>query len=260
MFLAGGVTVNVLYAALVEDETLKARAQQLGSGIDQVLERLEQPPEVTRKPTQKTFTPEPKPAPEPISDPLEEPISVTPSSPLEPEMILIPAGPFLMGSSDDDKQARDAEKPQHIVDLPEYLIGKYPVTNGEYQAFVRDTGRQPPSRWDGGKYPKGQKDHPVAYVTWHDAMAYCKWLSEKTRKTYRLPTEAEWEKAARGPGGLIYPWGNLFDKNRCNTFESGIGNTTPVGNYSPAGDSPYGVADMAGNVWEWTQSLWGMVG
>ncbi len=88
-------------------------------------------------------------------------------------------------------------------------------------------------------------------------MAYCQWLSKKTVKHYRLPSEAEWEKAARGEEGLIYPWGNEWDKTRLNSAEGGKGDNTPVGQYSPNGDSPYGVADMAGNVWEWTRSLWG---
>ena len=91
-------------------------------------------------------------------------------------------------------------------------------------------------------------------VSWYDAMEYCQWLSEKTGRSYRLPTEAEWERAARGTDGRIYPWGNEFEKNKCNAGESGIADTTPVGKYSPEGDSPYGCADMAGNVWEWTQS------
>ena len=93
-------------------------------------------------------------------------------------------------------------------------------------------------------------------VSWNDAIAYCKWLSEKTKKNYRLPTEAEWEKAARGEDGHIYPWGDDFDSKKANTEESGIGDTSDIGKFSnsdPAlsGDSPYGCADMAGNVWEW---------
>ena len=92
-------------------------------------------------------------------------------------------------------------------------------------------------------------------VTWHDAVAYCQWLSQKTEKPYRLPSEAEWEKGARGNDGRIYPWGNQWDAKRCNSEEGGKGDTTPVGAY-PQGASPYGLLDMAGNVWEWTLSVY----
>jgi formylglycine-generating enzyme required for sulfatase activity len=92
-------------------------------------------------------------------------------------------------------------------------------------------------------------------VSWHDARDYCRWLGQKFGKAYRLPTEAEWEKAARGMDGRAYPWGNEFDRARCNSQEGGVGTTTPVGQYSPQGDSPHGAADMAGNVFEWTASL-----
>jgi formylglycine-generating enzyme required for sulfatase activity len=95
----------------------------------------------------------------------------------------------------------------------------------------------------------------VVNVAWHDAIAYCRWLSGKTGKTYRLSTEAEWEKAARGTDGREYPWGDKFDPSKCNTREGGVGTTTPVGTY-PDGASPYGALDMAGNVWEWCQSLY----
>jgi formylglycine-generating enzyme required for sulfatase activity len=88
-------------------------------------------------------------------------------------------------------------------------------------------------------------------VSWEDATAYCKWLSQRTGKAYHLPSEAQWEKAARGTDGRIYPWGNEFDSQKANTLEAEIGGTTPAGQYSPQGDSPYGCADMCGNVWEW---------
>jgi formylglycine-generating enzyme required for sulfatase activity len=100
----------------------------------------------------------------------------------------------------------------------------------------------------------GKLDHPMARVTWHDPMAYVAWLSEHAGERWRLPTEAEWEKAARGTDGRIYPWGDTFDKTRCNTIGSDIWDTTPVGSY-PTGASPYGVQDMAGNVCEWTEGL-----
>jgi sulfatase modifying factor 1 len=156
--------------------------------------------------------------------------------PFEPEMILIPAGEFLYG-----------RKKKRLI-LPEFWIDKTPVTNAEYARFVADTGHMPPKHWKGKTPPDELLDHPVTWVSWHDAAAYAEWAGK------RLPTEEEWEKAARGSDGREYPWGDRFDPSRCNTKESGIRNSTPVGQYSPQGDSPYGCVDMAGNVWEWTAS------
>ena len=180
---------------------------------------------------------------------------------IEPEMVQIPAGKFLMGSTVEqieqaindgaDKDWVELELPQHTVELSEYLIGKYPITNREYQAFIHSTKYIPPSGWDGDQFPAKKSDHPVVYVSWNDASAYCTWLSEKTNKRYRLPTEAEWEKASRGNDGRMWSWGNEFGRKNANTSETNIGNTTPVGQFSPHGDSPYGCADMIGNVWEW---------
>jgi formylglycine-generating enzyme required for sulfatase activity len=182
--------------------------------------------------------------------------------PFEPEMVLISAGDFLMGSDPSvDKDAYDDEQPQHTLHLPDYYLAKTPVTNAQYAAFVQATGHRQPQHWKalfrkGGKPPKGEEDHPVVYVSWHDAVAYCNWLSEVTGRPYRLPSEAEWEKGARGSDGRIWPWGNQWDAERCNSEEGGPEDTTPVGAY-PEGASPYGLLDMAGNVWEWTRSLWG---
>jgi formylglycine-generating enzyme required for sulfatase activity len=170
-----------------------------------------------------------------------------------PPLCAIPAGPFLMG---DDK---------HSVTLPDYQIARYPVTVAEYACFVR-AGYAEPAGW---QTQLGYLDHPVVSISWHDATAYAAWLVERTGQPWRLPSEAEWEKAARGSDGREYPWGNHFDQNRCNTSESGIGGTTPVGSYVagrqiifPTGErqtlqsgaSPYEVEDLAGNVWEWTES------
>lgn len=151
----------------------------------------------------------------------------------------------------DWKTWSDWEQPLHSVELSEYSIGKYPVTNREYQVFVKEAGYKSPQGWEDGQYPSKKGDHPVVNVSWNDAQEYCKWLSGKTNKTYRLPTEAEWEKAARGTDGRNYPWGIDFDSKKCNMDETGIGDTSPVDQFSPQGDSPYGCADMAGNVWEW---------
>jgi formylglycine-generating enzyme required for sulfatase activity len=152
-------------------------------------------------------------------------------------MIPIPAGEFIMGSDDGNYD----EKPAHTVYLDSYEVGKYPVTVAQYRKFCEATGREP-QRWCG--LASGWKDnHPVAEVTWDDAAAYCKWAGG------RLPTEAEWEKAARGTDGRKYPWGNTWDKTKCANSELGSG-SAPVGSY-PAGASPYGCMHMAGNVFEW---------
>lgn len=193
-----------------------------------------------------------------------------------PEMVRIPAGTFLMGSVPErDPNAKENEIPQITVDLPQYWIGKYPVTVGEYRAFVQGGGYDERRWWIEAGWEVRQKENwtaprfwddeqwtgddrlPVIGVSWYEAWAYAQWLAEMTGDAYLLPTEAEWEKAARGTDGRIYPWGDKFDKAKCNTDESGIKHTTPVGQYSPQGDSPYGCADMAGNVWEWCLTKWG---
>ena len=176
----------------------------------------------------------------------------------EIELVRIPAGEFLMGSDPaKDNDAQPREQPQHRVYVAEFYIGKYPVTNEQYAVFVLATNHRMPyfifANWEEGKMPAGKENHPVAGISWDDAMAFCDWLSQTTGQVYRLPTEAEWEKAARGTDGQIYPWGNEWDASRLNSADAGPGETTPVGHYSPepSGDSFYGVADMAGNVWEW---------
>lgn len=185
---------------------------------------------------------------------------ITIRQPFEPEMIFIPAGEFLMGSDPaEDVLARDDEQPQHRLYLPAYYIAKTPLSNDQYLAFVQATECQPPDHWRGGKPPTGQGDHPVTWITWRDAVAYCDWLADATGRPYSLPSEAEWEKAASWDAETeqkrIYPWGGEWDAARCSTSESDIGNTTPVGAY-PEGASAYGLLDMAGNVWEWTRSLY----
>ena len=155
------------------------------------------------------------------------------------EMILIPASEFEMGEG----------KEAHKVYLDAFYVDRYPVTNAEYQKFVDATKHAIPEHWSNGRIPSGKENHPVVYVTWQDAVDYARYAGA------RLPTEAEWEKAASWDDvkkeKRRYPWGNEFDANKCNTSESKIGDTTPVGKYSPQGDSFYGVGDMAGNVWEW---------
>jgi formylglycine-generating enzyme required for sulfatase activity len=200
----------------------------------------------------------PEPAPPPVTVPEAVlPTVMEPLQPSEPEMVLIPAGQFLMGSDPGaDKDALDREQPQHTLHLPDYYLARTPVTNAQYAAFVQATGHQQPEHWEGRKPPKGKEDHPVVYVSWHDAVTYCRWLAEVSGQPYGLPSEAQWEKGARGSDGRLYPWGNRWDAVRCNSKEGGPGDTTPVGAY-PDGASPYGLLDMAGNVWQWTRSLWG---
>lgn len=164
------------------------------------------------------------------------------------EMILIPAGEFIMGT---DNRLPD-EGPQHKVTLPAYYIDLYEVTNLQYEKFNNETKRRSPAHFRNRTFPEGKADHPVTHVSWIDADAYCAWAGK------RLPTDQEWEKAARGTDGRWYPWGEEFDSQKANTplrwQEVGaFGDTTPVGAFE-AGKSPYGVYDMSGNVWEWTAS------
>lgn len=163
------------------------------------------------------------------------------------EMVAIPAGAFTMGSND----AKEDQRPSRKVDLPAYQIDKYPVTNALFDLFVKTTGYRTASETKGESqswrtyFSAGKEQHPVVKVNWADAQAFCQWAGK------RLPTEAEWEKAARGVEGRIYPWGNDYDPAKFNGRASGIRGTTAVGSY-PAGASPFGVFDMAGNVWQWT--------
>jgi formylglycine-generating enzyme required for sulfatase activity len=183
------------------------------------------------------------------------------------ELILIPPGAFIMGSDVESfygtivmssVHAKPDEAPIQAVGLDAYYIDKYPVTNAEYGEFIAATNHLPPRHWDGSAYPKSLAHHPVVYVSWHDAQAYAQWAGK------RLTTETEWEKAARGVDGRIYPWGNKFDSSKCSLsimqrsiFDQRVGSSAPIVSTAPvggssAGASPYGVFDMAGNVWEWT--------
>jgi formylglycine-generating enzyme required for sulfatase activity len=215
------------------------------------------------KPPMEVLEPEPAPAvpsrptegPSGKPGPKPEPPARAPQ-PLEPELVLIPAGEFLMGSDPEkDRRAYENEQPQQRVYLPGYHIGRTPVTNAQYAAFVEASGYKPPKHWVDRKLPDHKEDYPVVYISWDDAMAYCRWLSKKNGQAYRLPSEAEWEKAARGTEGRIYPWGDAWELGRCNSNEGGRDDTTRVDAYLE-GASPYGILDMAGNMWEWTGSLY----
>jgi formylglycine-generating enzyme required for sulfatase activity len=167
-----------------------------------------------------------------------------------------------------------SEPPQRTITLPDYRIGKYPVTVEEYREFVEGGGYHEQKWWTQAGWQQREKDgwteplywgrtmyfgddrYPISGISWYEAYAYCQWLSEETGKLYRLPNEAAWEKAARGADGRAYPWGPRWRKGVCNTRELRRVGPTPVGEFSPMGDSPYGLADMSGNVREWCVSRW----
>ncbi len=189
-----------------------------------------------------------------------------------PNLARIPAGDFLMGAPD----AGEDERPVHRVYVSEFFIGRFPVTHDEYARFLRATGHPAPSIhtlpliasgvpdgvfkenarsyvWEDGQPPAGHGSHPVVLVRHEDALAYCQWLSDALGRPVRLPTEAEWEKAARGgAAGQRYPWGDDIDPSRCHFLADPLiknqRGTRPTGTYPP---NAYGLYDMAGNVWEW---------
>lgn len=213
--------------------------------------------------------------------------------PLPPApMVHIPAGKFIMGSTAQEREyalsldeARGSlaarkykwfdNETRHSIFLDDYLIDEFLVTNRDYQRFVATQDVQPPYvderqwadyglvhpyrtvqrfLWRKRRYPQGRGDHPVVLVDYEDAQAYCRWRGRHEQRSLRLPTEAEWEKAARGSAGRIFPWGDDFDPRRLNSLDKGPYDTLPVGHF-PLGASPYGVQDMAGMVFEWTASV-----
>jgi len=154
------------------------------------------------------------------------------------DLVFVPGGTFKMGEDS------FGGVPEHQENVADFYLGRTEVSNEEYERFVTATDAIPPFDWEMGEIPQGRERHP-ARVPRLDAERYAEWVG------CRLPTKAEWEKAARGTDGRKYPWGNNFDPSWCNSKESGIGDTAPVGSY-PDGASPYGCLDMAGNVREWT--------
>jgi len=211
----------------------------------------------------------------------------------KPALVAIPAGPYIAGSDAAEREyayridARayghdatrrqgwyDAERPRQRRSTPSYSITRTPITNREYAAFVAATMRPAPEvsreawnayrlahpfeltrrhAWRSRVPPAGREDHPVVLVSRDDALAYAAWLSGKTGRRWRLPSEDEWEKAARGTDGRRFPWGDTFDPARLNTHDAGPFDTTPVGRY-PEGASPYLLLDAAGQVFEWTST------
>ncbi len=167
-----------------------------------------------------------------------------PSTPPPPDgMVFVSGGTFKMGRDGGD----ELERPAHAVAVKPFFIDRSEVTNEEYQRFVSATGRRAPTHWAGGKIPDGQAKFPVVNVSWNDANAYARWAEK------RLPTEAEWEFAARGTDGRIYPWGNNWRQDYANAAKNRNGALGEIGTYAP-GASPFGALDMCGNVWEWTSS------
>ncbi|MGB0629170.1 MAG: formylglycine-generating enzyme family protein [Alphaproteobacteria bacterium] len=208
-----------------------------------------------------------------------------------PETTSIPAGSYIRGSDAAEREygyaidekayghaatrngrwyAGEFAKGEHS--LPAFRIAVTPVTNAQYKAFVQATGHRAPEvdrstwksyglihpwqrtrrhAWKNRTFPKGRADHPVVLVSRADAVAYAAWLSGETGRTWRLPTEAEWEKAARGTDGMRFPWGDGFDASRLNSHDAGPFDTLPVGSF-PSGRSPFGMQDAAGQVFEWT--------
>lgn len=209
------------------------------------------------------------------------------------QMVLIPAGQYIAGSTPEERAAAyddylataghdtarenkwfEGEEDRHVEILPAYRIDLMPVTQAEYGEFVTAKQAPPPTidraaweaqgfiqdysvverfLWRDGRPPTGREDHPVVLVTWHEAVKYCSWRGKLVGEERRLPTESEFEKAARGDGGLAYPWGNSFEPDKLNSAVKGPRDTTPVGQYVD-GKSPYGILDAAGNVFQWTST------
>lgn len=209
-------------------------------------------------------------------------------------MVPIPAGPYIAGSTPEERAAAyddyrasaghdaaraqrwfEREEGRRVEALPAFRVDLLPVTQVAYAEFVAAGGAPPPAIdeaawkaqgfaqdyaaqvaryvWRDARAPRGREEHPVVLVTWDEARRYCAWRGRERGEARRLPTSAELEKAARGEAGLAYPWGNVFEADKLNGAASGVGDTTPVGSY-PEGASPYGVLELAGNVFHWTST------
>ncbi len=192
-------------------------------------------------PTSELGIPEPEVEVQVTPTPTPDPIQVLLDQ--FPQMVYVKPGRFTVGSDDGDI----VERPERTVYTTAYLIARYEVTQKEYAAFLTETGQKPPPNWVNGAYKPGTGNHPISHVSFEDAQAYSEWAD------LRLPTEVEWEVAARGPDALLYPWGNEFDPKRANVWESQAGSTVDVGSY-PLGKSSCGAEDMAGNVAEWVDA------
>ncbi|MBL4908328.1 MAG: SUMF1/EgtB/PvdO family nonheme iron enzyme [Sneathiella sp.] len=214
------------------------------------------------------------------------------AAPLMPSVQSIAAGSFIRGSDRKEREMAyqldekaydhsrtregrwyESEFKRGSVTIPDFSVTTTLVTNREYAVFITDTAHPAPNvsedtwkkyglihpfkrtrkfAWKSGTYPAGRADHPVVLVSWHDVSAYAVWLSRKTNKHWQLPTETQWEKAARGTDGRYFPWGKDFDPAKLNSHDLGPFDTLPVGQF-PLGKSPFGLLDMAGQVFEWTR-------
>lgn len=206
---------------------LEILAEILGISVEELGPEVEETPATPRIPT-------PSPTPDPIGELLKK----------YPDVVYVAPGAYRIGSNDGDL----VEAPARRVFSTGFLIGRYEVTNAEYAEFVVATGHEPPPNWPDGHFAEGTAKWPVTFVSWDDAMAYAEW------KGARLPTETEWEMAARGQQEYTYPWGNEFDPRLANTWESQIGSPVDVGSY-PDGKSSCGAYDMAGNAAEWVNTI-----
>ncbi len=199
------------------------------------------------RPTDTPPPPPPTPTPRPTDTPAPERVATEGTLAVTDLMIEISAGPFTLGNDNSDPN----EAPAQQMDLPAFMIDAYEVTNADYAAFVQSTGYTTYREQQGSQqnwrwaYREGKDNHPVAFVTFDDAQAFCQWAGK------RLPNEFEWEKAARGPDGFLYPWGNEYSAGELNGKDSGLRQTTAVGSY-PA--NRYGLYDVAGNIKEWVDS------
>lgn len=164
------------------------------------------------------------------------------------KLVEIPAGPFTMGTYPDGLRKTDPEEPQRSVTLDAYAIGIYHITNAQYIQYINATGYRQPVYLEDERF--NAPDYPVVGVSWYDTINFLEWIMNITGLTYRLPSEAEWEKTARGTDGREYPWGNEWDATKANTSESKLKRLTPVGSY-PEGISPFGCYDMGGNAYDW---------
>jgi formylglycine-generating enzyme required for sulfatase activity len=224
------------------------------------------------------------------------PLAAADARPITPAFLPIPCGPFIAGSDAAEREAAyrldeaayghgrtrewgwyDRERARGVETLDAFHITRTPITNAQYAAFIEASGHRAPAvdeatwrnyrlnhayeetlpyQWREGKPPPGKEDHPVVLVAHADARAYAAWLSENTGLAWRLPSELEWEKAARGTEGRRFPWGDEFDPARLNSWDRGPFATMPVASF-PEGASPFGLMDAAGQVFEWTATASG---